>query len=218
MTGAIKFILLGIVGFPALAQSASPNWTGPYSPCRRHSDLLRYEHIDLGVRISTSNAVLAEQFERALDFWAGVLDLGWHEVDSDDCAIQLVDGIPGIFESDACRCTAARSQYPDRSDFQGWIAFNPALEFTPAEMFRDSIHEIGHLFGLPHNASSSSVMFFSDFDQNVSLDAADLEALLPRHKLRAYILAEGIANAVIMVPPTGARGAETLPPLAVAAP
>lgn len=158
-------------------------------PCERHSDLLSYGHVDLGVRLSTSNTGLARQFARAMDFWAGVVDMDWHEVDSDECSIQIVDGLPSLFDvHDGCACIAARSQYPDRARFEGWVAFNPAVKFTTHEMFLDSVHEIGHLLGLPHNPSSSSVMFFSDFDQDVSLNAADLEALAAKHKLRVGIL------------------------------
>ena len=55
---------------------------------------------------------------------------------------------------------AARSQFPDRPAFQGWIAFNPGSKLTQDEMFVVSVHEIGHLLGLPHNPSGSSMMYF----------------------------------------------------------
>lgn len=166
------------------AQAAS-NWKGPYAPCVLHGDLLSREHVDLGVRISTSNLALAGQFRRAMDFWSEVLDIHWHEVVSEDCSIQVVDGTPEVFSfGGACSCAVARSQFPDESDFQGWVAFNPLMESSPKEMFRDSVHEIGHLFGLHHNPDVSSVMFFTDFGQTISLDSADLRALAARHKLR----------------------------------
>lgn len=164
---------------------AASNWKGPYAPCTHHGDLLTREHVDLGVKISTSNPGLARQFRRAMDFWSEVLDVDWHEVASEDCSIQLVDGTPEVFSFEgACSCAVARSQFPEQSDFQGWIAFNPTLESSPEEMFRDAVHEIGHLFGLHHNPDISSVMFFSDFGQTVSLDGADLKALGAQHKLR----------------------------------
>ncbi len=175
----------------SIAQGASPawNWNGPYSPCRKHQDLLSRGHLDLGVRISTSNRVLAQQFERAMDFWSEVLDMTWHEVDSENCAVQLVDGTPELFASyGGCTCAAARSQLPDRPGFQGWIAFNPAMSSTAEEMFRDSVHELGHLFGLHHNPSSASVMYFDNFDQGSALDFADLRALAELHKLRPAIV------------------------------
>ena len=164
------------------ALASPPNWTGKYSPCSHHADLLSQDHLDLAVRISTSNPMLAEQFESAMEFWRGVLDLDWHEVDSDDCAIQLVDGTPSVF--DFCSCLSARSQLPDRPAFQGWIAFNPRLKLTRQEMFLDAVHEIGHLLGLTHNPNDSSVMFAFELDKAALLDAVDLAALASRHQLR----------------------------------
>jgi hypothetical protein len=175
----------------SIAQGASPtwNWNGPYSPCRKNYDLLSRDHMDLGVRIATSNAVLAGQFERAMNFWSEILDMTWHEVTSEECAVQLVDGAPELFASNGgCACATARSQLPDRRGFQGWIAFNPAVSSTAEQMFRDAVHEMGHLFGLQHNPSISSVMFFDDFGQESWLDLADLRALAGIHKLRPAFL------------------------------
>jgi hypothetical protein len=154
--------------------------------------------MDLAVRMSTSSALLKEQFAKAMDFWTGVLDLEWHEVDSEDCAIQLVDGTPALFGF--CSCLSAKSQFPDRTDFQGWIAFNPRLKLTRRDMFLDSVHEIGHLLGLPHNPSDSSVMFYFGLDKAASLDAADLDTLAARHQLRP-----GISVRVIVPGQTGGR-------------
>jgi hypothetical protein len=154
--------------------------------------------VDLGVRISTANLALARQFAKAMDFWSGIVDIEWHEVDSPECSIQLVDGTPELFDPAAI---AARSQFPDRPDFQGWIAFNPGSRLSEREMFLISVHEIGHLLGLPHNPSGSSVMFFLKLDQAVQLDTADLDALADRHKLREGILDNGgITDGVIAVP------------------
>ena len=184
----MRFTIFSVIFLTtSIAQAASPNpnWTGPYSPCKKHYDLLSRDRMDLGVRISTTNIVLAQQFERAMNFWSEILDMTWHEVDSENCSVQLVDGTPELF---ACACASARSQLPDHLRFQGWIAFNPAARSTGEQMFRDSVHEIGHLFGLQHNPSVSSVMFFDDFGQSSSLDFADLRALAAMHKLRTSIV------------------------------
>src|ERR1700678_433515 len=83
----------------SIAQGASPNWDGPYRPCQNHYDLFSRDHMDLGVRISTPNLVLAQQFERAMNFWSEILDMTWHAVDSENCSVQLVDGTPQLFAS-----------------------------------------------------------------------------------------------------------------------
>ena len=182
----VLICLLPPIGF---AQTSSANWTGKYAPCNRHSDLLSPERMDLAVRISTSDTILAQQFERALEFWTGVLDFEWHKVDSEECSIQLLDGTPSLF--DWCTCMSARSQFPDQAAFQGWIAFNPRVKLNKQEMFLDSVHEIGHLLGLAHNVNESSVMYSSELTKSTMLNAADLDALALRHKLRPGFLEKG---------------------------
>jgi len=189
----IKVIFVAFLFFFSITlpmAKASPNWTGAYAPCAHHTDLLSHEHMDLGVRISTSSTLLEHEFKRALDFWSQILDFDWYEVASEDCSIQLVDGTPEVFAFDGgCACASARSQFPGEPGFQGWVAFNPMVPSTPGEMFRDSVHEIGHLFGLHHNPDISSVMFFTDFGQDASLEITDLKALAAMHRLRGGILA-----------------------------
>jgi predicted Zn-dependent protease len=137
--------------------------------------------MDLGVRVATANQVLAEQFRRALDSWANILDMDWHDDDTENCSIQLVDGEMELFQPAAI---AARSQLPERRDFQGWIAFNPRQTLSEIELYRISMHEIGHMLGLQHSSSANSVMYSFDLDGQEWLDLTDLAALATHHKLR----------------------------------
>lgn len=198
---SLRVLFFVLPAIPCLAQSvvtgnlvhtrlpaANPaNWTGQYAPCDDHAELLSHTHLDLAVRISTANATLAEQFENALDFWSGVLDLDWHEVGpAEECSMQLVDGTPSLFNW--CVCMSARAQLPDRDGFQGWIAFNPRYKLSRDGMFFDSVHEIGHVLGLAHSDDESSIMFaFGEEDGPAWLDEKDLDALSLRHALRPGI-------------------------------
>jgi len=169
-----------------IANGETPaNWSANYTPCDRHSELLTQKHMDIGVRVATANPVLAEQFRRAMDSWASVLDLSWHEDDTRSCAIQVVDGSRDLFQPSSI---AARSQLPDRADFQGWIAFNPGQKLSESDFYRISLHEIGHVLGLQHSSDAESVMFSFDLDGQEWLDRADLAALAARHKLRIKAL------------------------------
>jgi hypothetical protein len=85
----------------------------------------------------------------------------WHEDDTQNCSIQLVDGERELFQSAAM---TARSQLPDRADFQGWIAFNPAQTLSETDLYRISVHEIGHVLGLQHSANATSVMYFLNLE------------------------------------------------------
>jgi hypothetical protein len=174
-----------LVCFGVAEAETAANWSSNYPPCNRHSELLRQGHLDLGVRVATANPSLAEQFRRAMDSWASILDLDWHEDDTENCSIQLVDGKRELFQLPVI---AARSQLPDRLDFQGWIAFNPAQTLNEAEMFRIAVHEIGHILGLQHSSNAMSVMYGFDLEGLKWLDPTDLAALATRHKLRIATL------------------------------
>ncbi len=197
---AWALFLLATAALPAFAASSTPaaNWTGKYAPCDRHSELQQWGHTELGVRLSSSNAALNRQFARAIEFWSQVVDFDWHDEDSDACAIQLVDGAKSLFETPG---VAARAQNPDKTGFQGWVAFNPAVRLTEHEMFVISVHEIGHLLGLEHNSDASSVMYFFDLDDLAGLDTADIRALGERHTLRTGVMPGGhLASLGILTP------------------
>ena len=170
-----------LVCFGVASAGTPTNWTANYPPCNRHSELFSQEHMVLGVRVATSNPVLAKQFRRAMDLWASILDLDWHEDDSQNCSIELVDGKRKLFQPAAI---AARSQLPDRPHFEGWIAFNPRMRLSEAELYRLSVHEIGHMLGLQHSSNAVSVMYSLELDNQEWLDLKDLASLSTHHKMR----------------------------------
>jgi hypothetical protein len=106
--------------------------------------------------------------------------MSWHEDQTSSCAIELVDGTPGIFHN----AMIARSQFTEWQDFQGWIAFDPRAPLTKAEMYLTSVHEIGHMLGLKHNSSPKSVMYYIDLEGPEVLDDRDVKELAIHHKLR----------------------------------
>jgi hypothetical protein len=175
-------ILLLTVSF---AGARTNNWTGPYAACNQRGELMKRDAMDIGVRFSTSNPVLEQQFRQALSFWSQVVELKWHEDDSSSCSIQLVDGTPDILK----RSIVARSQFTDWDNFQGWIAFNPAVQLSRVELYLTAVHEIGHMLGLKHNPNARSVMYYLDLEGQEYLDATDLALLATRHRLRPHVRA-----------------------------
>ena len=177
--------LMLFVCFSVAEGENAANWSGNYPPCNRHTELLKHGHMDLGVRLATANPLLAQQFRRAMDSWARILDLDWHADETQSCSMQLVDGERELFQPAAI---VARSQLPDRLDFQGWIVFNPAQTLNETEFYRISVHEIGHMLGLQHSSNAMSVMYGFDLEGLEWLDPADLTALATHHKLRIATL------------------------------
>ena len=178
-----RFVCLFLL-FAGLAGAETlGNWRANFPPCKQHSELLKHGPMNLGVRIATTNPVLAEEFRAAMDFWAKVLDLEWHEESTQNCSVEVLDGERWLFEPEPDNM-AARSQFPDRRDFEGWIAFNPTIPLSRMESYRISVHEIGHMLGLRHSTNIKSLMYGFDLDDSQSLDPADLAFLADRHKLR----------------------------------
>ena len=186
-----RSILLWLLVPGLLAAEPAANWSGNYPPCNRRADLLEHGPLNLGVRFNTTNPLLAQQFRRAMDFWATVLDLEWHEDSAETCSMELSDGERDLFEPTPNNMVA-RSQFPDRRDFQGWIVFNPAVKLTPAESYRISVHEIGHMLRLKHNPNTRSLMYDLDLECSDELDATDLASLRAHHKLRVSAATEAV--------------------------
>jgi hypothetical protein len=186
-----RSILLWLLVPGLLAAEPLANWSADYPQCSHRSELLKHGPLKVGVRFNTANPVLAKQFRLAMDFWASVLDLEWHEDSTDTCAMELSDGARALFEPTPDNMVA-RSQFPDRRDFQGWIVFNPAVTLTPAESYRISVHEIGHMLGLKHSANTRSVMYDLDLECSQELDAADMASLRAHHKLRVSVLTQTV--------------------------
>jgi hypothetical protein len=184
----MRLIPLWLLACLSVARGETPsNWSANYAPCNRHSELLKQGHMDLGVRVTTANQSLAAQFRRAMDTWARILDLDWHEDDTQNCSIQVLDGEQELFQPTP-QLMVARSQFPDRRGFQGWIAFNPAQALDETEFYRISVHEIGHVLGLQHSSNARSVMYGLDLEGVGWLDPRDLAALAAHHKLRITTL------------------------------
>lgn len=176
----LAVLLLASAVPECLAATQPVNWSGAFSPCNNHSEFLKHDFMNLGVHISSSNRTLAREFQKAMDFWANILDMTWHNDNSATCAVQLVDGTPEIL-ADA---TVARSQFTGWANFQGWIAFDPRAPLTRTEMYVTAVHEIGHMLGLQHNPNANSIMYYIDLEGTEVLDANDLAALAEHHKLR----------------------------------
>ena len=185
------FALLLFVPFASLAQQT--NWTGPYKPCLNSTELRKTEHMSLGIRYDISDRIVIQQFHRAFNSWAKLLDADFHDEQSTSCAIAIVDATDTVLLHSGT--IVARAQLPDRLNFQGWIAVDPRASSYLADDEATAIwiHEIGHLLGLKHNPSPRSIMFGIDVDGSSKLHSQDLRAIASEHALRPVGLSASIA-------------------------
>lgn len=173
--------LLALVAVPLLAQDV--NWTGPYRPCLNSAELKKTGHLSVGVRYDVSDPVVNDQFHKAFEFWAKLLDADFYDEPSTSCAVAILDGNAVLLKGST---TVARAQFPDRQHFNGWIAIDPAANkyLSDDDAVANWIHEIGHLLGLKHNPSAASLMYHIDCDARSKLDSNDLRALAQLHAFR----------------------------------
>jgi Matrixin len=159
------------------------NWKSADAPCANYDDLKKPFLGNIGVKIDAAEP-WADGFRRALRFWNTVLAANFHEeTNLDACAIRILDADPEILTN----AMVARSQVAEWDNFRGKIAVNPeaAKLMSSAEMYGTAVHELGHMLGLKHNASSHSVMYFLNVNGTEVLDRKDLSDLNTHHKLRA---------------------------------
>src|SRR5581483_7948555 len=84
------FVLFLLFDSGLMAQRVS-NWVAQIQPCDQSSELRKHDHMELSVWLNTTNTALAAEFGRAMNFWAEVLDMAWHESNTPPCSIQVVD-------------------------------------------------------------------------------------------------------------------------------
>ena len=159
------------------------NWTSADEPCAKYDDMKRPVLGDIGVRID-ANEPWVDEFRKALSFWNTVLAAHFHEeTNLSVCAIRIIIGGPDILNNGI----VARSQLTGRNNFRGKIAVSPgaATAMSSEEMYGAAVHELGHMLGLRHNASSRSVMYFLNVNGTEVLDSEDILDLSSHHKLCA---------------------------------
>jgi hypothetical protein len=159
------------------------NWASADEPCAKYDDMREPVLGDIGVKID-ANEPWADGFRKALSFWNTVLAAHFHEeTNLSACAIRIINGGPGILNNGI----VARSQLTGRGNFRGKIAVSPgaAKAMSSDEIYGAAVHELGHMLGLKHNASSRSVMYFLNVNGTEVLDSKDTLDLSSHHRLCA---------------------------------
>jgi hypothetical protein len=173
------------------------NWTSTDEPCAKYDDMRRPVLGEIGVKIDTTEP-WADGFRKALSFWNTVLAVNFYEeTNLSACAIRIINGGPDILNNGII----ARSQLTARDNFRGKIAVSPeaATAMSSDEIYGAAVHELGHMLGLKHNASSRSVMYFLNVDGTEVLDSKDILELSSHHKLSAN--SGQLARTSLRVPP-----------------
>ena len=177
-------------------ETPQSNWTSADAPCTKYNDLRKPDLGNIGVKIDAAER-WAEGFRRALGFWNTVLAADFHEETSlDSCSVRILDAAPDVLNN----AMVARSQLTEWKNFRGKIAVNPgaAKAMSSAEIYGTAVHELGHMLGLKHNASSQSIMYFLNVNGTEVLDRNDILDLGRLHKLRVATFP--INQALIAVP------------------
>jgi hypothetical protein len=151
--------------------------------CENYTEIRKAGHMSIGVNFDIPDLLIQQQFRYAMDFWTSLLDMDWHADGTAGCAIRVSFGFPNMFDSD----DIAQADDPDSLNFRGEVVFNSAHALTPLEAYLVCIHEIGHLWGLDHNPSPTSVMYAVGIDGGEGLEAADISVLSTRHLMRQGI-------------------------------
>jgi len=143
--------------------------------CQGSRELEKAAHLNLGVHFATRSPLLEREFKRALNFWSRVLDMQWHKASDKGCDVELIDGKPELFGPiDVAQALSST----------GTVAFDRRADLNEMELYSICVHELGHLFGLNHNPSPKSVMFYLDVRGDEVLDSNDIAALVRHHRLR----------------------------------
>jgi hypothetical protein len=170
-SGGTLLAILLVGGCPAYANG---------QVCQDYEEVRKADHMSIGVSFDIPDPLIRQQFRHAMNFWASLLDMEWHNDETPGCAIKVSYGVPGIFDSD----DIAQADDPDDGTFRGEIAFNADYSMTPQDAYLVCVHEIGHLLGLDHNPHPASVMHAVGLDGAQKLEVADISALSARHRLR----------------------------------
>jgi hypothetical protein len=167
-------IAFGLLLFAAVALGA---------PCEHVGELLKRDHMNLGVRFESRNPQVVREFKHAMNFWSKILDMEWHEDLNSTCAINLIDGTPDFINGTSA-VLMHRKSIARGVQSSGTVAIDSIYELTAQEWYAISVHELGHLFGLHHNGNMNSVMFYMSVPGDQALDMADIAALSARHRMR----------------------------------